>query len=157
MKLDLQEVRKRWRAAIDVRSFGACAVVVALAAGCATKGVELSADSPPEAKAEAVRERANARWAELIKGDKDAAYAYLSPGVRKMISPEQYSVRVRTGGFRAVHIDKVDCAAETCTVTLRLTYDYLAPRGAGAAKGITTTMQETWVLEQGQAWFVMRP
>ena len=138
-------------------SFGVCALVVALAAGCATKGAGLSADSPPEVKAAAVRERANARWAELIKGDKDAAYAYLSPGVRKMMSPEQYSVRVRTGGFRAVQIDKVDCAAETCTVTLRLTYDYLAPRGVAAAKGITTTMQETWVVEQGQAWFVMRP
>jgi len=42
-------------------------------------------------------------------------------------------------------------------VTLRLTYDYLAPKGAGSAKGITTTMQETWVLDQGQAWFVMQP
>lgn len=157
MKLELQGVRRCWRATGDGWSPGACALVVALAAGCATKGAELSADSPPEVKAATVRERANARWAELIKGDKDAAYAYLSPGVRKMMSPEQYSVRVRTGGFRAVQIDKVDCATETCTVTLRLTYDYLAPRGATSAKGITTTMQETWVVEEGQAWFVMRP
>lgn len=157
MKWRLHAACRGLRVAVEGSRCGVGVLAIALAAGCVTKGSELSADSPPEVKAAAVRERANARWAELIKGDKDAAYAYLSPGVRKMMSPEQYSARVKAGGFRAVQIDKVDCEAEICTVTLRLAYDFVAPQGAGSAKGVMTMLQETWVVEQGQAWFVMRP
>ncbi len=40
-------------------------------AGCATLG-GVTKDSPPEVKQAAVKERANARWAALIKGDFDA-------------------------------------------------------------------------------------
>ncbi|MEO8303876.1 MAG: hypothetical protein ABI724_07125 [Betaproteobacteria bacterium] len=127
-----------------------------VAAGCSTTGA-LTKDTPSDVKSAAVKERSNARWAALIKGDKDAAYAYLSPGTRSLITIEQYRGRVQTGGFRAVQIEKVDCEPETCNVGLMLTYDYVAPKGVGSAKGITTYVQETWVLENGQAWFVMRP
>jgi hypothetical protein len=133
-------------------------VCVAVAAGCATRGGGLSADSPPEVKAAAVRERASARWAALMKGDKDAAYAYLSPGERQLMTAEQYSARINTGGFRAVQIEKVDCDAEICKVRLQVTYDYLPAKGGfPAMKGITTIAWETWLVDQGQAWFVMRP
>lgn len=127
-----------------------------LSAGCATMGGGLTKDTPPEVKAAAVKERSNARWMALIKGDKDAAYAYLSPGTRELISVEQYRGRVQTGGFRSVQIEKVDCDTETCQVGLMLTYDYTA-KGTTQQKGITTYVQETWVLEKGQAWFAWRP
>lgn len=137
-----------------VAAFAVCA---ALTAGCASKGGEPVADATPEAKAAAVKERASARWAALIKGDKDAAYAYLSPGVRKTMSLEQYRARTNTSGFRAAEIEKVDCEAEVCKVMLKLTYDYVPEKGVTAARGITTAAWETWVVEQGQAWFAMRP
>lgn len=137
--------------------FGACGVVVATSMGCASKGGALSADSPAEVKAAAVKERATARWAALIKGDKEAAYAYLSPGLRKTMSAEQYGARVNTSGYRAVQIEQVDCKAEVCQVRFKLTYDYIPDKGLTAAKGITTMAWETWVVEQGQAWYVMRP
>jgi len=131
------------------------AVVIAVS-GCGTFGGGLSQDTPPEVKAAAVKERSSARWAALIKGDKDAAYAYLSPGTREVISLEQYKGRVQTTGFRSVQIDNVDCDVETCKVKLMLTYDYLPPRGTTRATGITTYVEETWVLDKGQAWFVWR-
>jgi len=56
-----------------------------------------------------------------------------------------------------VQIEKVDCEMETCMVGLMLTYDYLPPRGTTQAKGVTTYLQETWILEKGQAWFAWRP
>jgi hypothetical protein len=136
---------------------GGALVALTVAAGCATTSGGLTKDTPPEVKAAAVKERSNARWTALIKGDKDAAYAYLSPGTRELISLEQYRGRVQTGGFRAVQIEKVDCETETCTVGLMLTYDYLPPTGITRMKGITTYVQETWVLEKGQAWFAWRP
>ena len=144
---------RSWAAGIRI---GGALVALTVAAGCATTGGGLTKDTPPEVKAAAVKERSNARWAALIKGDKDAAYAYLSPGTRELISLEQYRGRVQTGGFRSVQIDKVDCETETCMVGLLLTYDYL-PKGVTQAKGITTYVQETWVLEKGQAWFAWRP
>jgi len=133
--------------------------VLAMMAGCATTG-GLSKDTPPEVKAAAVKERSNARWAALIKGNKDEAYTYLSPGTRNLISLEQYRGRVQAIGYRSVEIDKVDCEPEVCKVALTLTYDYMPTKGAIAGKGVTgvsTYVEETWVLEKGQAWVVWRP
>ena len=148
-----------WRSEAGIRAgirIGGAVVALAVAAGCATMG-GLTKDTPPDVKAAAVKERSNARWQALIKGDKDAAYAYLSPGTRELVTVEQYRGRVQTGGFRSVQIDKVNCETETCMVELMLTYDYLPSRGVTQAKGVTTYVQETWVLEKGQAWFAWRP
>jgi hypothetical protein len=128
-------------------------VAVVVLAGCAT----LSKDSPPDVKAAAVKERSSARWAALIKGDKDAAYAYLSPGTREVMSLEAYKRRINTDGFRAVQIQGVDCEVETCKVKLMLTYDHAAPKGATRAVSATTYIEETWLLDKGQAWFVWHP
>jgi len=155
MRSDLQARRDReFRARGWWFRVASVAVVVAVA-GCAAGGI--SNDSTPEMKAAAVKERSSARWAALIKGDKDAAYAYLSPGTREMVSLEQFRGRVQAGSFRSVQIDKVECDAETCKVKLLLTYDYLPAKGTTTAKGITTYVEETWVLDKGQAWFVGRP
>ncbi len=110
--------------------WGAAVVAFLLAAGCGALG-GLTKDTPPDVKAAAVKERSNARWAALIKGDMDAAYAYLSPGTRELVSPEQYRGRVQAVGFRSVQIEKVDCDSETCQVGLVLTYDYLPAKGTG--------------------------
>ena len=137
--------------------FSGAVVAVAVVAGCATMGGGLTKDTPPEVKAAAVKERSSARWEALIRGDKDAAYAYLSPGTRTMISLEQYRGRAQAINFTAAQVEKVECDAETCQVGLMLTYDYLPAKGSTRAKGVTTYVQETWVLEDGQAWFAWRP
>jgi hypothetical protein len=157
MKLQLQTGRSPRSRAVERWIWRAGIAASLMVAGCATTGGGLTKDSPPEAKAAVVKERSNARWTALIKGDTDAAYAYLSAGTRELISLEQYRGRMKTGGFRAVQIEKVDCETETCQVGLVLTYDFAQMKGGGSAKGITTYLQETWVLEKGQAWFVWRP
>jgi hypothetical protein len=136
---------------------GGALVALTMAAGCATTGGGLTKDAPPEVKAAAVKERSSARWEALIKGDKDAAYAYLSPGTRQMVTLEQYRARPQAINYKAVQVEKVDCDAETCMVGLKVTYDYLPGKGTTRAAGVTTYLQETWVLENGQAWFAWRP
>jgi len=75
-----------------------------------------------------------------------------------MITAEQYAGRVQPAiSYREAKIESVKCEAETCEVGLTLTYDFAAPKGKGSAKGISTHVQETWVFEQGQAWFPWRP
>ena len=137
--------------------FGGAVLALAIIAGCAAMGGGLTKDTPPEVKAAAVKERSSARWEALIKGDKDAAYTYLSPGTRQMMTLEQYRARPQAITYTAAQVEKVDCEAETCKVGLMVTYDYLPAKGTTRAKGVTTYLQETWVLENGQIWFAWRP
>jgi len=97
-----------------------------------------------------VTKRAEERWALLIKGDVKAAYGYLSPGSRAVVSLERYEARTKTGHFREIRIDRVSCEAEICKVRLFLTYDHRM------MQGVVTPLEESWVFEGGQAWFVYR-
>ena len=80
--------------------------VLLVAAGCATTGGGIGKDTPPEIKRAAVTERVNARWAALIKGDLDAAYAYLSPASREVVSLAVFKARTRSGSFRDAKIEQ---------------------------------------------------
>jgi len=51
-----------------------------------------------------------------------------------------------------VKIDKVECAAEVCNVKLTLTYDYPPAK----TTGVVTPLDENWIIDRGQAWFVFR-
>jgi hypothetical protein len=104
----------------------------------------------PEARREAVASRAQARWDALIKGDLEKSYSYLSPASRKTLTFEQYKGVTRKSGFRDAKIDSIDCDAQACTVKLMVTYDHKL------MKGITTPLEETWVFDKGQAWYVYR-
>jgi len=120
--------------------------------GCATAP---SGGAPETGLTEAARvatvtKRAEERWSLLIKGDIKAAYAYLSPASRAVTSLERYEARTRTGNFREYKLDRVSCDAETCRVRLFLTFDHRV------MQGVVTPIEETWVFEGGQAWFVYR-
>ena len=129
-----------------------CSAIVALAAcGCATAPFGgFSADSSNEKKSVAVRERAEARWQALIKDDIETAYGYLSPTTLDVVSLDQYKGKLARGTFRGVKIDAVECEGELCKVKLQLTYD--RPR----LKGMVTPLEESWIIERGQFWYVLR-
>ena len=115
----------------------------------------LTKDSPPEEKQAVVKERATARWAALIKGDYDTAYAYSSPASRKAVSVETLAGRRGATKYTAATVESVTCDAEACQVQIKLTYDYPAVQGK-VMRGIQTPLTETWVLDKGTAWMVLR-
>jgi hypothetical protein len=115
-------------------------------AGCAS----ISADSSPEVRQKLVAERAEARWQTLIKGDVEGAYQYLSAGSKAGTSLTAYKKTVKPGIWRKAKVDKVDCEAEICKVQLTITYDYRNMHG------IETILPETWIIENGSAWYVYR-
>jgi len=47
-------------------------------------------------------------------------------------------------------VDAVECEGELCKVKIKLTFD------RARMKGIVTPLDETWIIEQGQFWFVYR-
>ena len=51
----------------------------------------------PRSPESAVKERAQARWDALVKGDFNAAYGYLSPGSRSVVSASDYATSLRRG------------------------------------------------------------
>ena len=127
------------------------ALAVLALAGCATVGGPgtLTKDSSPDVKREAVAARAQGRWDALIKGDLNAAYAYLSPATRATTPLDVYKAKHKVGLYRKIKVDSVDCEGAVCTVKLTLTYDYKR-----RFKGIETPLVEKWVIEDGQAWLV---
>ena len=120
--------------------------VAAVLVGCATIGP----GSSPEQKQKVVAERAQERWDVLIKGDVAGAYRFLSAGSKASTSAELYKAKMKPGLWRQAKVDGVDCEAEVCKVTVLVTYN------AKRMKGIETPVAETWIIENGSAWYVYR-
>lgn len=143
-----------WNITVAGRRQRAAAFAVAAAlgvAGCASGPMgRLSKDSPPEAKVAAVTKRGQERWDLLLKGDVKAAYAYLSPASRAVTSLERYQARTNPANLRAIKLDRATCEGEVCRLRYWLTFDHRV------MKGVETPIEETWVIEDGQAWYVHR-
>ena len=125
--------------------YAAALGTVLAVAGCASMG-GLSADTPAEAKQDAVAARAKARWDALIKADIASAYSYLSPATRATVALDVYKAKHKLGLYRSAKVDKVECQGEACTVHLTIVYDYKQ------FKSVTTPLSERWIITQGQAW-----
>jgi hypothetical protein len=106
------------------------------------------AGTTPEARREAVASRVMARWDALVRGDLKASYGYLSPASRETLTFERYQKVTRKTGFRGARVDAITCDADACKVKLWVTYDHRL------MKGISTPVEETWVFDKGQAWYV---
>ena len=129
----------------------ALAVASTLVGGCASTG-SLGKDSPAEVKQAVVGKRAEERWQALIQRDFDRAYGYFSPASREVIRVSDFSQRMSQFPYRAVKVDKVECEAELCTVSLTLTYDFPQMK----MTNVPTPLQESWLIDGGQAWLVYR-
>ena len=136
----------------QVRLWGVAGCVGMMLTACATPltgGVTV--ESPQELKQKVVKERARARWQALINSDAERAYEFLSSWSKAVGSLALYKVRARLTGFRAVDVHSAACEAETCKVSLTIIFDHRL------MKGIPMDLDENWVLENGQYWYVWRP
>jgi hypothetical protein len=115
---------------------------VVLVAGCATL--------EPADYQKAVERRATERWQALIKGDLDRAYSYLSPGTRETMTADFYKRTMRPGMWRSVKVDSVSCDGNVCVAQVDVTYDHRR------AKGVTSRQIENWLIQDGNAWYVLR-
>lgn len=126
------------------------ATMVLLLGACAGMTGGVGSDAPPEVKQKVVTERAEARWQALIKGDLETAYTYLSPGSKATTSLALYKSKIKPGIWRKAKAEKVSCEGEVCSATIQITYD------TSRIKGIETQLAESWIIENGTAWYVYR-
>lgn len=119
-------------------------VSVLAMAGCAA----VPEESRPAS--DIVKERAQARWDMLLKGDIGAAYAYLSPGSRAVMSEKGYENSVRSGFWKSAQVQDVECRSpEACEAHVMIGYRF---RGSP----FTTPLSETWVKQDSNWWFVQK-
>jgi hypothetical protein len=129
---------------------GAFAVVFSvLLAACATLG-GVTLESPLDMKVASVTARAKARWQAVIEGNAEGAYGFLSSGSKAVTSFERYRARARLTGFRSADVESVECETEVCKVKVRVILDHRV------MSGLSVPVEETWVLENGQYWYVWR-
>jgi hypothetical protein len=114
-----------------------------LTAGCAS----LSPAKPEEV----VRDRAQARWNALIAGEWDKAYSYMTPSYRAVVEQKRYPSRFSGSvSWLAAEVVRVDCAEQSCTVRMKVTFRPVLGGRPGSAA--STGFDETWVFEDGQWW-----
>jgi hypothetical protein len=132
--------------------WGVAALLGLMLSGCATfQSGGVAAESPPDVKQKAVIERAKARWQAVMATNVAAAYEFLSPGSKAAASIAVYGGKSRFKDFRSVDVLSAECEAETCKVRVNLILDHRL------MKGIPFELEENWVLETGQYWYVWRP
>ena len=123
-----------------LRGLAAFVVAASLLAGCA--------GLVPKAPEEAVKERAQARWDALVKGDLPAAYEYFSPGSREGFSLQSYENTIRKGFWKKAEVKQVKCeSSERCQATIGIEYEFQGRR-------TPTGLQESWIKEGGKWWVV---
>ena len=135
---------RRALAGMEKWRYLAVVALAALTAACSG----LRPDSPTEEKVKVVTERAEARWKAIIGKDFAAAYEYLSPTSRSTVTPAGFKTIAARINYQAAVVKSVTCDAETCKVKMLITYD------TKQMKGVHSPLDESWVISQGQAWYV---
>jgi hypothetical protein len=130
--------------------FRHCAIALLLAAlvsACATTAKPAVTD---------IKQRAQARWDALLKGDYDTAYGFYSPGYRSAHSRVDFEIAVRSRRVRwtSAEVKESSCKADVCKIKTRVGYAV-----AGALPGVPVwkskqDMQENWVRTDGQWWYL---
>jgi len=133
--------------------FMAVAVLVAAVASCAT----LKPDSPNEEKVKLVTERAAARWQAIIGKDFATAYEFMSPSSKTAVTPNGFRTVASRLDYRAAKVTGATCEGGTCRVKLVITYNASVATKGGETlpvNNINTPLDENWIIEKGQLWYV---
>jgi hypothetical protein len=112
-------------------------------AGCATVGAPRTAEQN-------VVDRAQSKWDALVKGNIGAAYRYLSPGSRAVVSEQAFKDSIRPDFWKGAKVEKAVCAGpESCEAYATIEYEVRGGR-------IKTPLTETWIKQDGEWWFVQK-
>lgn len=117
-------------------------ILAAAVSGCAV--------IKPRTAEDAVKERAQARWDALVKGDAKTAYAFLSPGSRAVLTPESYATSIRVGFWKSAQVNRAVCETQqACEAHVTIEYEFQAQR-------IKTPLRETWIREGTDWWYLLK-
>jgi hypothetical protein len=93
--------------------------------------------------------RAQKRWSELLAGELNRAYEFISPSGRLKLSANDYRLRISVTHIKKAVVTGAVCQAELCDVSVSLDYTI---EGVPLNRVVT----EVWILDEGKWWFVYR-
>ncbi len=128
------------------RALAALAAVAVLAlAGCTDKADPSNVDR-----------RAVERWNYLIAHQAEKAWDYLTPGYRSTRTKESWAqaMNTRPVQWKEAKFKDKECDAERCKVRVDVNYSVKMPGLAGTGTNATRTQGETWILVDGQWYFL---
>jgi hypothetical protein len=140
------------RPAISIAGL-ACGVLLFLA-GCATQ-LSVGSEQWQESQRPVLKERAEARWDALIKGEFEKAYAFTSPEYRSVVSEQQYKGKYgRVINWRMARVANVSYDDSTvATVSVEVTYRVDVPGTGGEAIETVKAISEKWIYKDREWWF----
>jgi hypothetical protein len=102
-----------------------------------------------------VDRRSVERWNLLVAHDGEKAYDYLSPGFRSTQTREIYAKAMsnRPIQWKAAKFNHKECDADRCKVYVDVTYSVKLPN-VGKPTDSTSTQEETWILVNGEWYFL---
>lgn len=113
-------------------------------AGCASLGNKSDEDL--------VKERAQARYDALIKGDIKKAWEFTAPTYRQRISADGYrAVMGGVGNWTKAEVSSVNCEEDRCEVNGLITYN--VPR---MKMENTIPLTDVWIKTDGKWWVYHR-
>ena len=122
-----------------------------LLAACATNmSGKIESAFVPQTPEEKVVSRAQARWDALRAGEFSKAYSFITPATRMTVTLEAFLGRISGGSWLDVKVTKAVCEPEVCDVSVKIEY-YVLPNLRD-----TQTVNEKWILDGGNWWFVYR-
>lgn len=133
-------------------TLAAALVTSLMVAGPAWSAEHEEPEAARAAAEEHVRERVEARWKALIKGDFEAAYGFLSPTYRSTTPFKQWRGKFGEKAlWSRVDIASLTCNTSTCDVAVRV-YVQLMFHVAGRHTPHETSdiVRERWVHDDGQ-------
>lgn len=128
-----------------------CLLVLSLLVSAVTHAY----DNPSDVTAtQNIEERAQMRWDALVAGQIETAYEFANPGFRSAIPLEHYIQRQTHIGARwiAAQVERVDCSATRCEVSVNVTYQLPDP---GMAIDFERQFEEIWILTDEQWWIYL--
>lgn len=101
-----------------------------------------------------VQARATERWDLMIVGNFAKAHTYLSPPSRSVTTVEALERTYKKFAAVAATAPRATCEGSVCNVQLSLSLEHRIPRIG--KKIVSIPIAETWIISDGDAWFVQK-
>lgn len=112
-------------------------------------------DAWKDAQRPVLKARAEARWKALMQDDVKAAYQFLSPARRAVVSLQQFRGSIgQAVEWRVARATDIQYDGPTvASISMEVTYRFVMPRSGGKEIESKRVLIEKWLYSDGEWWY----